>query len=96
MNGNDFLEKLKGMGVSQTQVAEILGVTRQTVWKKSVRYTEKICMFVYIPSQCIMFQLFALSCQLSEQQTSTKTQQQGGISAPSNNDYRGDTPLVQR
>lgn len=36
-----------------------------------------------------MFQSFALSCQLSEQQTSTKTQQKGGISAPSNNDYRG-------
>lgn len=43
-----------------------------------------------------MFQSFAPSLQLSEQQTSTKTQQQGGISAPSNNDYRGDTPLVQR
>lgn len=68
----------------------------RAVWKKSVRYTEKICMFVYMPSQCIMSQLFALSLQLSEQQTSTKTQQKGGISAPSNNDYRGDTPLAQR
>lgn len=40
MNGNDFLKKLKGMGVSQTQVAEILGVTRQTV--SCMRYAQSV------------------------------------------------------
>lgn len=40
MNGNDFLRKLKGMGVSQTQVAEILGVTRQTV--SCMRYAQSV------------------------------------------------------
>lgn len=40
MNGNDFLKKLKGMGVSQTQVAEILGVTRQTI--SCMRYAQSV------------------------------------------------------
>ena len=40
MNGNDFLKKLKGMGVSQTQVADILGVTRQTV--SCMRYAQSV------------------------------------------------------
>lgn len=40
MNGNDFLRKLKGMGVSQTQVAEILGVTRQTI--SCMRYAQSV------------------------------------------------------
>ena len=40
MDGNDFLKKLKGMGVSQTQVAEILGVTRQTV--SCMRYAQSV------------------------------------------------------
>lgn len=40
MNGEDFLKKLKGMGVSQTQVAEILGVTRQTV--SCMRYAQSV------------------------------------------------------
>lgn len=40
MNGNEFLKKLKGMGVSQTQVAEILGVTRQTV--SCMRYAQSV------------------------------------------------------
>lgn len=40
MNGNDFLKKLKGMGVSQSQVAEILGVTRQTV--SCMRYAQSV------------------------------------------------------
>lgn len=40
MNGNDFLKKLKGMGVNQTQVAEILGVTRQTV--SCMRYAQSV------------------------------------------------------
>lgn len=40
MNGNDFLKKLKGMGISQTQVAEILGVTRQTV--SCMRYAQSV------------------------------------------------------
>lgn len=40
MNGDDFLKKLKGMGVSQTQVAEILGVTRQTV--SCMRYAQSV------------------------------------------------------
>lgn len=40
MNGNDFLKKLKGMGVSQTQVAAILGVTRQTV--SCMRYAQSV------------------------------------------------------
>lgn len=31
MDGKDFLEKLKELGISQQKVAEILGVTRQTV-----------------------------------------------------------------
>lgn len=40
MDGNEFLKKLKGMGVSQTQVAEILGVTRQTV--SCMRYAQSV------------------------------------------------------
>lgn len=40
MNGNDFLKKLKGMGISQSQVAEILGVTRQTV--SCMRYAQSV------------------------------------------------------
>lgn len=40
MDGNEFLKKLKGMGVSQTQVAEILGVTRQTI--SCMRYAQSV------------------------------------------------------
>ena len=40
MDGNEFLKKLKGMGVNQTQVAEILGVTRQTV--SCMRYAQSV------------------------------------------------------
>ena len=40
MNGEDFLKKLKGMGVSQSQVAEILGVTRQTI--SCMRYAQSV------------------------------------------------------
>lgn len=40
MDGNEFLKKLKGMGVSQTHVAEILGVTRQTV--SCMRYAQSV------------------------------------------------------
>ena len=31
MDGKEFLEKLKELGISQQQVADILGVTRQTI-----------------------------------------------------------------
>lgn len=31
MDGKEFLEKLRELGISQQQVADILGVTRQTI-----------------------------------------------------------------
>lgn len=31
MNGNDFLQKLKKMGISQQKVADILGTSKQSV-----------------------------------------------------------------
>ena len=40
MNGKIFLKKLKEMGVTQTQVAEWLGVTKQSV--SALKHTETV------------------------------------------------------
>lgn len=103
MNGQDFQKKLKELGITQAKVAEILGVTPQTVSgmmrtaSVKIGMLEKIAqgigkdMFTFMAErlQAAGFPSFEAATLQAEQQASNKSHNKGGISAPSYNDYDG-------